>query len=190
MDVSGANGNRIISGVETDTSDKSSAANVGYVEETAAGLRYEMSSGFSGLYSDLEAVKSEIGEVAAGAAALAGLDYMPYEEGQKLSFAVGFGSYKSHQATALGMKYYFNKDAALNFATTLGYNENMISGGLSFRFGPGGSKRIASPEVTQKLAEMEGEISALKAQNAKLMEALDQLMKEHEAQENTQDAVM
>lgn len=133
---------------------------------------------------------TEIGEVAAGAAALAGLDYMPYEDGQKLSFAVGFGSYKSHQATALGAKYYFNKDVALNLASTLGYNENMISGGLSFRFGPGGSKRIASPEVTQKLAEMEGEISALKAQNAKLMEALDQLMKEHEAQENTQDAVM
>ena len=41
--------------------------------------------------------------------------------------------------------------------------------------------------MKEKLAEMEGEISALKAQNAKLMEALDQLMKEHEAQ--TQDGI-
>ena len=127
---------------------------------------------------------TEIGEVAAGAAALAGLDYMPYEEGQKLSFAVGFGSYKSHQATALGAKYYFNKDVALNVASTLGYNENMISGGLSFRFGPGGHKAGQTgidPMIAQKIAADDARIQELEAKNAEQEARIAKLEKMLEA---------
>ena len=168
IDISGANGDRVMTGVTTDASDRTSASNVGYVNDTADQLRSEMSSGFDGVYSSIGSVRNEVGRVAAGAAALAGIDYLPYEEGQKLNFAVGFGSYKGEQATALGMKYYFNRDFSANLATTLGYNENMISGGLSFRFGSGGHKKEAAydPMIAQKLAADDARIQELEARNA------------------------
>lgn len=105
IDVSGANGDRVITGVATDTSDRSSAANVGYVDDTAAGLRRDMSSGFDGVYSSISNLRGTVNEVAAGAAALAALDYLPYDPDNKLVFAAGSGTYRGKTAMALGMKF-------------------------------------------------------------------------------------
>ena len=114
--------------------------------EDVDALRSDMSMGFARL-------GSEVNEVAAGSAALAALDYMPYDPDDKLSFAVGTGTYKSNTALALGMKYWPNRNVAINAGTTIGYNDNMWNVGVSFRFGKGGKRDEArlSPEQEQAL---------------------------------------
>ena len=124
----------------------------------------------------LSELDSDIQDVGAGAAALAGLDYLPFEEGQKLNFAAGVGSYRGQQATALGLKYFFNRDASIQLATTLGASDNMVSGGLAIRLGRGGVKKtIADPETTKVIEELTAEVDTLKAQNSEMAAEMDAL---------------
>ena len=104
-----------------------------------------------GRFSSLDA---NITEVGAGAAALAALDYLPFDPDDKLNFAVGSGTYKDKTAMALGFKYYPNEDISLNMGTTIGYNDNMWNIGVSFRFGPH-TKRAnrLTPEQEQALVQ-------------------------------------
>ena len=78
---------------------------------------------------------------------------MPYDPDDKLSFAVGTGTYKSNTALALGMKYWPNRNVAINAGTTIGYNDNMWNVGVSFRFGKGGKRDESrlTPEQEQAL---------------------------------------
>lgn len=71
------------------------------------------------------------------AVALAGLQYLPYEEGAKLVGGVGVGYYRGKNATAAGVRYYPNKDMAISLGGTIGNGDAMVNGGISFRFGSG-----------------------------------------------------
>lgn len=126
------------------------------------------------MYGSLSDLRGNLSEVAAGTAALAALDYLDYDPDDKLSFAVGSGTYRSNTALALGMKYYPNEDISINAGTTLGYNDNMWNVGVSFRFG-GHSKDKASrltPEQEQALVQtvmaLAERVNALEARNAEL----------------------
>ena len=67
--------------------------------------------------------------------ALASLHPLDYDPDDKGSFAVGFGSYKSEHAAAVGAFYRPNEDTMVNFAATVGNNDNMYSAGVSFKIG-------------------------------------------------------
>ena len=125
------------------------------------------------MYSSLSDIRGNVDEVAAGTAALAALDYLPYDPDDKLSFAVGSGTYRDKTAMALGMKYYPNEDVSINAGTTLGYNDNMWNVGVSFRFGSH-AKRAArlTPEEEQSLLQtvmsLVDKVKDLEAKNAQL----------------------
>lgn len=125
------------------------------------------------MYSSLSDIRGNVDEVAAGTAALAALDYLPYDPDDKLSFAVGSGTYRDKTAVALGMKYYPNEDISINAGTTLGYNDNMWNVGVSFRFGSH-TERAArlTPEEEQSLVQtvmaLAERVNALEARNAEL----------------------
>ena len=125
------------------------------------------------MYSSLSDIRGNVDEVAAGTAALAALDYLPYDPDDKLSFAVGSGTYRDKTAMALGMKYYPNEDISINAGTTLGYNDNMWNVGVSFRFGSH-TERAArlTPEEEQSLVQtvmaLAERVNALEARNAEL----------------------
>lgn len=126
------------------------------------------------MYGSLSDLRGNLSEVAAGTAALAALDYLDYDPDDKLSFAVGSGTYRSSTALALGMKYYPNEDISINAGTTLGYNDNMWNVGVSFRFG-GSSKEKAArltaeqeQSLVQTVMALAERVNALEARNAEL----------------------
>lgn len=169
IDLSGPSGNRTLTGIDTDVTDESSAANVGYVNDVASGISGAMDAKLSAVSSQLS---GQINQVGAQSAAMANLSYLPYEEGEgRYTFAMGVGNYGDKTSTALGMKYYASRNFAWNVSTTLGDSKNMVGGGISLRFGPS-SKR--QKQVYDTKAD-KAKIDALEQQVSMLTKRLDSL---------------
>ena len=160
VDISGKNGSRVLTGVSTDVTDATSAANVGYVNDVASSLQTGMDSKLNGLESKMT---GQINTAGAQAAAMANLSYLPYEEGEgKYTFAAGVGNYGDKTATALGLKYYSSRDFSWNVSTTLGDDKNMVGAGVSLRFGPSSKKRVYDNKADKaKIEALEKQLQAL-----------------------------
>ena len=117
----------------------------------------------------LDDMDTRISKVGAGAAALAGLHYAEFEPGSKFSMALGTGNYKSKTAMAFGGQYHFDRNTSMNLAATVGNGENMISAGLTFRFGTPRSKyqkdndalRAENDMLNKRLKAVEKKIQSL-----------------------------
>ena len=168
IDVSGANGARAITGVATDPMDATSAANVGYVNASAQGLHNEIQGVQQSLTDDIK-------KVGAGAAALAGLHPQDYDPEDKWDFAVGYGNYRGQNASAVAAYYHPNEDTLINVGSTLGNGNNMVTAGVSFKFGPGGDTHTMSrTALTQQ-------VSTLREQNQRMGQGMNLLASENDA---------
>lgn len=105
-----------------------------------------------------------ITDTGARVAALSSLRFGDYHKGQKTSFALSLGGYQGERAAAIGMKHFFNRDSAMNMATTLG-NKKMSNVGVSFRI------RMDTPELLA-LQSVKEEMLALYEDNEKLQEEI------------------
>lgn len=105
-----------------------------------------------------------ITDTGARVAALSSLRFGDYHKGQKTSFALSLGGYQGERAAAIGMKHFFNRDNAMNMATTLG-NKKMSNVGVSFRI------RMDTPELLA-LQSVKEEMLALYEDNEKLQEEI------------------
>lgn len=105
-----------------------------------------------------------ITDTGARVAALSSLRFGDYRKGQKSSFALSLGGYQGERAAAIGMKHFFNRDSAMNMATTLG-NKKMSNVGVSFRI------RMDTPELLA-LQSVKEEMLALYEDNEKLQEEI------------------
>ena len=154
IDVRGKDGvTRTITGIATDPSDPTSAANVDYVDHRVESLNSRMTH--------------EVSRAGAGAAALAALHPLEWDPDSKFEFALGYGHYKAANAAALGLFYRPNEDVMYNLGGTLGNGNAMMSGGVTFRFGTKGRKPKASPLAMQQ---------TIMDQNAKI-EHQDEMLK-------------
>lgn len=154
IDVRGKDGvTRTITGIATDPSDPTSAANVDYVDHRLESLNSRMTH--------------EVSRAGAGAAALAALHPLEWDPDSKFEFALGYGHYKAANAAALGLFYRPNEDVMYNLGGTLGNGDAMMSGGVTFRFGTKGRKPKASPLAMQQ---------TIMDQNAKI-EHQDEMLK-------------
>lgn len=154
IDVRGKDGvTRTITGIATDPSDPTSAANVDYVDHRVESLNSRMTH--------------EVSRAGAGAAALAALHPLEWDPDSKFEFALGYGHYKAANAAALGLFYRPNEDVMYNLGGTLGNGDAMMSGGFTFRFGTKGRKPKASPLAMQQ---------TIMDQNAKI-EHQDEMLK-------------
>lgn len=107
-----------------------------------------------------------VNEVGAGAAALAGLHPVDYDPDSKWNVAVSGGSYKDQQALALGAFYHPNDDTLLSLGTTVGYNDNMVTVGASFKVGERGNvKKVYPGEAAKELTSLKKHVAE---QNKKL----------------------
>lgn len=165
IDVSGKNGNRVVTGVVTDAKDLTSAANVGYVNATAN----ELAAGMEKMNSKLT---DEVKNAGAVAAALAGLHHLDYDPDNKLDIAVAGGSYRGKNAAALGLFYQPNERVLVSAGATIGADDNAYNVGVSFKVGKG------STGMTTSKTAMAAKIKKLEADK----EATDQEMKELKAQ--------
>ena len=154
IDVRGKDGvTRTITGIATDPSDPTSAANVDYVDHRVESLNSRMTH--------------EVSRAGAGAAALAALHPLEWDPDSKFEFVLGYGHYKAANAAALGLFYRPNEDVMYNLGGTLGNGDAMMSGGVTFRFGTKGRKPKASPLAMQQ---------TIMDQNAKI-EHQDEMLK-------------
>ncbi|WP_251442519.1 YadA-like family protein [Veillonella intestinalis] len=137
----------------------------------------------SGLNNRVDKLGTRVNKIGAGAAALAGLHPLDFDDDSKLTFAAGFGSYKNQQAAALGGFYRPNENLMFSFATVVGNSENMHSAGLSFRFGESSPYQGLSKAELVSVVEEQGkeikaqasEVAIVKAENAALNERLAKL---------------
>lgn len=165
IDVSNSNGEgRVISGVKTDMSDESSAANVGYVNAVGNAVA-------GSLQREISNVQSESRKGIAGASALAALHPLDYDPENKVDFAVGFGNYKGENAAALGMYYRPNERVMFSVGGSMGNGNNAVNAGVSFKLGK------SSGLVTNK-AVMAREINSLKKMNYDLAQSNQNLQEE------------
>ena len=109
----------------------------------------------------IERWNRDLSRVGAGAAALAGLHPVDYDATSKLSFAVGFGSYKSEHAAAIGAFYRPNDNILFGVSSTVGYGDNMYNASLSFKFGEGSHERGISKAAQRKIDTLQNKVSLL-----------------------------
>lgn len=101
-----------------------------------------------------------VNEVGAGAAALAGLHPVDCDPDSKWNVAVSGGSYKDQQALALGAFYHPNDDTLLSLGTTVGYNDNMVTVGASFKVGERGNvKKVYPGEAAKELTSLKKHVA-------------------------------
>ena len=175
INVAGASGNRVITGVATDPADLSSAANVGYVNQSADGLYHHMDM----MKSQLQ---TEIYDSAAKAGAIASLHPGEYDPEDKWNFAAGFGHYHSSNAAALGAFYSPNENTTVNIGTSMGGGDPLITAGVSLKLGKGSGmvkSRAAMAkdlkEKTAKIKDLEEEMGFVQDQLHMIRKALSSL---------------
>ena len=162
IDVSGANGSRVITGVATNARDMSSAANVGYVNGVADGIYHDMDAMNHNLTKDIK-------DAGAVGAALAGLHHLDYDPDNKLDVAVAAGTYRGTTAEALGLFYQPNENVMFSVGGTMGADHNAFNAGVSFKIGRGANRQTTSK------AAMAAEIRTLKADNEKQAQEIKEL---------------
>jgi hypothetical protein len=161
-----AGSGRVLTGVTTNASDLTSAANVGYVNSVASGLSQDFSSQIQQTSSMLT---RDINKVGAGAAALAGLHPGEYDPADKWDFAAGYGHYKGANASAFGAYYHPNEDTLISLSGTIGNGDPMLSAGVTFKLGSGVSPHTMSrTALTKELNAVQQQNQVLAAKNEQL----------------------
>ena len=123
----------------------------------------------------IEQFDSRINEVGANAAAMANLHPMEFDADSKLNVAVGVGNYRNKTATAMGLFYRPNEDVMFNVSSTIGSNDNMVGGGISFRLGSGGNKEKAKAlaQATEHNKQLKSQVDMLQAQMDALLSVIN-----------------
>nr|DAM71692.1 MAG TPA: hypothetical protein [Caudoviricetes sp.] len=107
-----------------------------------------------------------INKATANTAALAALHPLDFDPDSKFDVAVGYGHYKSANATAIGAFYRPNEDSLVSVGASFGGGENVINAGLSFKIGGGnhmnGSKIAMAKEIKDLKAEVDNLRSVIK----------------------------
>ena len=110
-------------------------------------------------------VDDRVKKVGAGAAALAALHPLDYDPNAKLTFAIGYGNYRSKSAAAIGAFIRPNNRFMWSLAATMGNGENMYNTGLSFAIGSGKGIRMSRAELDFKVNQISDSLAQLTAEH-------------------------
>ena len=156
VDFSNSEGNgRVLQGVVTDPDNPNSAANVGYVNAVGQNI-------INGVNNSLNRMDTRIDKVGAGAAALASLEPMPFDDDQKWSISAAIGTYHGTQAGAVGVFYKPQDNLMLNIRGAVGNGENMGGAGLSIGLNKGAAKGLSKASMAKAMNAQANEIVAQK----------------------------
>ena len=165
---------RVLTGIVTDEKDASSAANVGYVAKNMEQTYADMNQGFSRL-------NSSINKGVAGANALAALHPMEFDPGDKMSFAVGYGHYKSGNAAAIGAYYRPNENIMVNAGVSFGNGETGINAGVSFKLGQGSAYNgVSKAQMIDTINNQATTIEEIQADNKNKDSRIENLEQENQ----------
>ncbi|MGN8836844.1 YadA-like family protein, partial [Mitsuokella jalaludinii] len=96
------------------------------------------------------------------------------------------GNYRGQNASAVAAYYHPNEDTLINVGSTLGSGNNMVTAGVSFKFGPGGDTHTMSrtaltqklSAVTQENQSLRKDVAGLREDNQELRDAVLALQKQ------------
>ena len=91
----------------------------------------------------------------------------------------GIGNYRGETAAALGVAHYTAEDTMFHVGVSVGSHHNMVNAGVTRKFGTSDAKK-AVPErykggPISSMYVMQDEMTALKAENARMQESLNEL---------------
>ena len=135
----------------------------------------ENSSAIQSLRHDVSDLGTEIDNVGAISAALAGLHPLDWNgSGSKFQLSAAASTYDGKQAMALGGFYHPNRNMMLSLGVSSSFGSDRKTAGnvgITFRVGKG-SNGTVSDDVAERLAAMDQKISQLESQNQKLTSML------------------
>ena len=99
----------------------------------------------------------------AGAAALAALHPLDFDPDDKWEFSAGVGNYRGETAAAIGAFYHPNDDTIFSLGATVGNGENLVNGGVTFRFGQQNHQSRSKKAMAKEIVELRAEVAELKA---------------------------
>ena len=177
-DSGGSSTARIITGVQTDADDPTSAANVGYVNEVSAANTQQIYRDMNSAYGRLD---KNISKAAAGSNALAALHPLDYDPGDKASYAVGYGHYRNANAAAVGAFYQPNENTMVSVGVSMGNGDPGVNAGVSFKVGKGSTfNGVSKAQMAETIAAQEKQISEIKASDVAKDKRIDSLEKENQ----------
>ena len=140
------------------------------VATEAASIKQDVSR----LSNRIDRLGSRIEKVGAGAAALAALHPMDFNKDDKMSFAAGFGNYRSESAMALGAYYRPDGRTMFSLGGAMGNGENMVNVGVAFALDRGGNRNVVGgAKVGEASQELAGDVKKLKDSDVAMSKKLD-----------------
>ena len=129
--------------------------------------------------NEINAVAGETQRVGAHAAAMAALKPIQYDPLEPTQVMAGIGNYRGETAAALGVAHYSAEDTMFHLGVSVGGHHNMVNAGVTHKFGNSDAKK-AIPErykggPISSVYVLQDEVTALKAENARMQESLNEL---------------
>ena len=132
-----------------------------------------------GLANAINSVAGETQRVGAHAAAMSALKPIQYDPLEPTQVMAGVGNYRGETAAALGVAHYTAEDTMFHVGVSVGSHHNMVNAGVTRKFGTSDAKK-AVPErykggPISSVYVLQDEVTALKAENARMQESLNEL---------------
>ncbi|MDO4179568.1 MAG: YadA-like family protein, partial [Phascolarctobacterium sp.] len=117
----------------------------------------------------IDRLSTRVDKGLAGAAALAALHPLDYDEDAKLSFATGVGHYSGKTAVALGAFYRPNEKVMVNVGATVGDGREMVNAGVSFTLDRTNRVTKSKAALVKENEELRDRLSRLEAFVGKML---------------------
>ena len=132
-----------------------------------------------GMANAINSVAGETQRVGAHAAAMSALKPIQYDPLEPTQVMAGIGNYRGETAAALGVAHYTAEDTMFHLGVSVGGHHNMVNAGVTHKFGNSDAKK-AIPErykggPISSVYVLQDEVTALKAENARMQESLNEL---------------
>ena len=132
-----------------------------------------------GLSNAINAVAGETQRVGAHAAALSALKPIQYDPLEPTQVMAGIGNYRGETAAALGIAHYTAEDTMFHVGMSVGSHHNMVNAGVTRKFGTSDAKKTVPERYKggpiSSIYVLQDEVTALKAENARMQESLHEL---------------
>ena len=149
-----------------------------------------------GLANAINSVAGETQRVGAHAAAMSALKPIQYDPLEPTQVMAGIGNYRGETAAALGVAHYTAEDTMFHVGVSVGSHHNMVNAGVTRKFGTSDAKKVIPDRYKggpiSSVYVLQDEVTALKAENARMQESLNELssVKEDNEQMKAQIALL
>ena len=127
----------------------------------------------------INAVAGETQRVGAHAAAMSALKPIQYDPLEPTQVMAGIGNYRGETAAALGVAHYTAEDTMFHVGVSVGSHHNMVNAGVTHKFGNSDAKKAIPDRYKggpiSSVYVLQDEVTALKAENARMQESLNEL---------------